>query len=62
MDYSRLNHNPCEARCSSIHLKSLYTLVLADFEQQFIPAVPCCQPIATTMAMACNLKNKDTNN
>jgi hypothetical protein len=30
---------PCVAMGSSIHLESLYTFVLAGFEQQFIPVL-----------------------
>jgi len=32
-------HSKCAFACPLNHLKSLHTFVLADFEQQFIPAL-----------------------
>ena len=32
-------YSKCDYACSLKHLKSLHTFALADFEQQFIPAL-----------------------
>jgi hypothetical protein len=46
-------YSKCGVACSLKHLKSLHTFVLADFEQQFSPA------LAGASVVSCYLERQD---